>query len=98
MKKKTLSLIMSATILAAIATGCGKPAATEVTPDISAEETPETTDTSETPETTEAATVQDTEEQDENAGSSENEDTIMDRNGNMITLPEKTETIVSMSP
>ena len=67
MKKKTLSLIMSATILAAIATGCGKPADAEVTPDISAEETPETPDTSETPETTEAATVQDTEEQDENA-------------------------------
>ena len=98
MKKKTLSLIMSATILAAIATGCGKPAATEVTSDTSVEETPATTDAAETPETTEAATVQDTEEQDENAVSSENEDTIMDRNGNMITLPEKTETIVSMSP
>lgn len=98
MKKKTLSLIMSATILAAIATGCGKPAATEVTPNTSVEETPATTDAAETPETTEAVTVQDTEEQDENAGTSESEDTIMDRNGNMITLPEKTETIVSMSP
>lgn len=101
MKKKLVVMMMSVVLAFSAVAGCGSSSTNEETTEATeaVEEATEEASEEATEEATEEASEEVTEETTEATTLEVSEDgTVVDRSGNEITLPEKTDAIISMAP